>query len=220
VKRPRVLLADDHTIVVEGLASLLEDDFELVGRVADGRALVEAAVRLRPDVIVTDISMPDVNGLDAVRLLRQQGVTSRVVILTMHADPHLARESFRAGAIGYVLKHSAGEELITAIGEVLRGRVYLTPLLSADVLDALREPGRPARQPAALTRRQREVLQLIAAGRTMKEAAALLRISTRTAESHKYQMMETLGVTTTADLIRYAIQTGIVPAGPPSAEPR
>ena len=202
--RPRVLLADDHAIVVDGLSSLLKDQFELVGTVADGPALIDAVRRLHPDVIVTDIAMPGMSGLEALRRLSADGLKSKVIFLTMHSDPQLAAEAFRAGASGYVLKHSAGEELVTAINEVLQGRAYLTPLLTRDVLvnlgDAL------ARPKAKLTSRQREVLRLIMEGRRMKEIAAELHLSRRTVESHKYDMMHALGVRTTAELIQYVIR--------------
>ena len=206
--RPRVLLADDHAIVVDGLSSLLKDQFELVGTVADGPALIAAARRLRPDVIVTDIAMPGMSGLDALRRLSAEGLKSKVIFLTMHSDPQLAAEAFRAGASGYVLKHSAGEELVAAINEVLQGRAYLTPLLTRDVLanlgDAL------ARPQVKLTARQREVLRLILEGRRMKEIAAELHLSRRTVESHKYDMMHALGVRTTAELIQYVIRHDLV----------
>ena len=213
--RARVLLADDHRIVAEGLESLLSEDFDLVGTVRDGDALIAAARRLHPDVIVTDISMPGMNGLDAIRELRRQGVTAKVVTLTMHADPQLAVDALRSGATAYVLKHSAGDELIAAVREVLHGRTYVTALIAKEVRAAVagvdaRPPGRSVR----LTARQRQVLQLIAEGRTMKEIAAVLKVSARTVESHKYQMIEALGLRTTADLVRYAVQMGLVPASP------
>jgi DNA-binding NarL/FixJ family response regulator len=205
--RPRVLLADDHAIVVDGLSSLLKDQFELVGTVADGPALLDAVRRLRPDVIVTDIAMPGMSGLEAVRRLAADGLKSKVIFLTMHSDPQLAAEAFRAGASGYVLKHSAGDELVTAINEVMQGRAYLTPLLTRDVLanlgDAL------ARPKAKLTSRQREVLRLLMEGRRMKEIAAELHLSRRTVESHKYDMMHALGVRTTAELIQYVIRNDL-----------
>ena len=222
--RPSVLLADDHTIVAEGLEGLLSDEFDLVGSVRDGMALVEAARRLRPQVIVTDVAMPVMNGLDAIRELRREGNSARIVVLTMYADPQLAHEAFRAGATAYVLKHSAGEELITAVRDVLRGRTYVTPLLAAEVLpSASGDARRPLARPTRLTARRRQVLQMIAEGRTMKEIAVALNVSARTAESHKYQMMQALGARTTADLVRYAVQIGLVPASPrlglPPAEP-
>jgi DNA-binding NarL/FixJ family response regulator len=208
---PRVLLADDHTIVAEGIKSLLKEEFELVGTVGDGRALLEAARELRPDAIVTDIAMPLLNGLDAVRQLKKEGSTAKIVILTMHSDPHLAAEALRAGASGYLLKHSAGEELITAIHEALKGRLYLTPLITKDLVEVLAESERSSpEQTERLTARRREVLQLVAEGRTMKEVASILKISTRTAESHKYEIMRELGVQTTAELVQYAVKIGLV----------
>ena len=212
MRRTRVLLADDHTIVAQGLVSLLQNEFEFVGTVADGRALVEAARQLRPDVIVADIAMPVLSGLDALRRLRAGGVDVKVIFLTMHADAHLAAEALRAGASGYVLKHSAGEELSRAVREVLRGGLYLTPLIARDVLAILSGP--PAAPPAGLTPRQREVLALVAEGRTMKQVAAALGLSRRTVETHKYDLMQALGVGTTAELIRYALDHGLVARAP------
>jgi DNA-binding NarL/FixJ family response regulator len=207
MNRARLLLADDHAIVAEGLASLLRDEFELVGTVGDGRALVEAVRELRPDLVVADVSMPLLSGLEALRRLRAEGIGLKVVFLTMHTDAHLAIEALRAGASGYVLKHSAGEELIRALHEVQRGLVYLTPRIAEDVVTILagREKGTGPR----LTQRQRQVLRLVAEGRTMKEVAAELGLSRRTAETHKYQMMQTLGLRTTAELIRYALAHGL-----------
>jgi len=217
--KPRVLLADDHTIVAEGLRSLLEDEFEFVGAVSDGRALLDAAQKLKPDVIVADISMPLLNGLDAARQLKRDGVTAKIVFLTMHAEAQLAAEAFRAGASGYLLKSSAGEELIAAIHEVIKGHAYVTPLITKDVLSFLMGAARQPDQPAVkLTPRQREVLQLIAEGRTMKEVASILNISSRTVESHKYEMMEALGVQTNAELLQYAIKIGLVSVSPPPGD--
>jgi DNA-binding NarL/FixJ family response regulator len=207
-RRAKVLLADDHAIVAEGLAALLRDDFDLVATVGDGGELIDAAQRLCPDVIVADIAMPAMSGLEALRRLKAAKSDAKVIFLTMHAEPQLATEAFRAGASGYVLKHSAGEELITAIREVLRGKTYLTPLITKDVITALTEP---ASEPGVkLTPRQREVLRLLAEGRRMKEIAAILQLSTRTVETHKYEMMRSLGVESTAELVRYAIQIGLV----------
>jgi len=204
MRRVRVLLADDHTIVVEGLQSLLKDHFELIGTVADGRQLVEEARRLRPDVIVTDLSMPVLSGLDALRRLKAEGIEAKVVFLTMHADARVATEALRIGASGFLLKQAAGDELITAIEDVLQGRTYLTPLLTKDVLASLTAPN-DARQPT-LTPRQIEVLRLLADGKRMKEIAAILGLSTRTVETHKYEMMQTLGLASTAELVKYAIK--------------
>ena len=208
MNRPRVLLADDHTMFSQGLQSLLEDDFDLVGAVADGEALVEAARRLNPDVIIVDISMPVMNGLDAVRQLKKDGATAKIVFLTMHADDRLLAEAFRCGGSGYVLKQSAGEELITGIGKVLAGQKYVTPLIATEWAEDLTKRVRGT-QKLTLTPRQREVLQLVIEGCTMKEIATRLGISTRTAETHKYEIMEGLGVETTAELIQYAVKLGL-----------
>jgi DNA-binding NarL/FixJ family response regulator len=208
MRRTTILLADDHAIVAEGLATLLKGHFDLVDTVGDGSQLLDAARELRPDVIVADIAMPVLSGLEALRQLKAERLDVKVIFLTMHADAQLATEALRAGASGYVLKQSAGEELIRAIQEVLEGRVYLTPLLTKAVITALAEP---TTQPAVqLTPRQREVLQLIVDGRRMKEIAATLQLSTRTVETHKYEMMRALGVDSTAALVRYAIQLGLV----------
>jgi len=208
MSRARILLADDHKMFAQGLQSLLEDEFELVGTAADGQALVEAAHRLDPDIIVVDISMPGLNGLDAVRQLKKEDVSARIIFLTMHADQSLVAEAFRCGGSGYVLKQSAGEELISAIRQVLAGQEYVTPLLAAELARGLSK--RIDRtQKLRLTPRQREVLQLVIEGCTMREIAARLGISTRTAESHKYEMMEGLGVESTAELIQYAIKLGL-----------
>ena len=207
-RRPKVLLADDHAILAEGLATLLKDHFDLAGRVGNGLELIDAARQQRPDVIVADVTMPVLSGLEALRRLKAAKFDAKVIFLTMHADAELATEAFRAGACGYVVKHSAGEELITAIREVLEGRVYLTPLIAKDVIASMTEQAtRPA---AKLTPRQSDVLRLIAEGRRMKEIASILQLSTRTVESHKYEMMRALGVESTAELVRYAIQIGLV----------
>jgi len=207
-RRATVLLADDHAIVMEGLASLLRSEFSLVGTAADGVRLVEAARELRPDVIVTDVAMPGMSGLEALRRLRAEAIPAKVIFLTMHADAQLAAEALRAGASGFVVKHAAGKELIAAIHTVLRGGRHLTPDLASDVLTALADGGSP--DAGALTSRQREVVSLIAEGRTMKEVAGALALSPRTVETHKYQAMQALGFQTTAELIRYAIEHGLI----------
>lgn len=204
MRRVRVLLADDHTIVVEGLQSLLKDHFDLVGTVGDGRQLVDAARKLRPDIIVTDLSMPGMSGLDALRQLKAERLDARVIFLTMHADAGIATEALRAGAAGFLLKQSAGDELIAAIEDVLQGRTYLTPLMTKDVLATLTTPADTDQ--AVLTPRQRDVLRLLADGKRMKEIAAILGLSTRTVETHKYEMMQALGVGSTAELVKYAIK--------------
>ena len=208
MNRTKILLADDHKMFAQGLRALLEDEFELVGTVENGQDLVAAANEFKPDVIVADISMPVMNGLDAVRQLKENGVTAKVIFLTMHADDRLLAEAFRCGGSGYVLKQSAGEELTLAIRQVLAGHKYVTPLLAkewaADVSKRI-----DGKKKLTLTPRQREVLKLVIEGCTMKEVAQRMGISTRTAESHKYEMMEGLGVDTTAALIQYAIKLGM-----------
>ncbi|MFQ5572306.1 MAG: response regulator [Rhodothermales bacterium] len=209
--RPRVLLADDHKIVVEGLWRLLEPECELVGTVEDGRALLAAAEKLRPDVIVADISMPLLNGIEAARQLKKAHSRAKVIFLTMHPDVTYATKAFEAGASGYVLKHSASSELLTAIREAVKGRVYVTPMITQGVLQSFMD-GSHQRQEAVLnlTARQREVLQLVAEGRSAKEIASLLNLSRRTVEFHKYRMKEELKARTNAELIHYAIRHGIV----------
>lgn len=208
MSRPTLLLADDHTMFSQGLQGLLEDEFDLVGAVADGEALVEAASRLNPEVIVVDISMPVMNGFDAVRRLKQLGTTAKIVFLTMHADDRLLAEAFRCGGSGYVLKQSAGEELIAGIRQVLAGYKYVTPLIATEWAEDVSKRV-SGTDKLTLTPRQREVLQLVIEGCTMKEIASRLGISTRTAETHKYEMMEGLGVETTAELIQYAVKLGL-----------
>jgi DNA-binding NarL/FixJ family response regulator len=208
-KRSRVLLADDHALVAEGLGSLLREEFDLVGQASDGRALLRLASTLQPDVVVTDLAMPLLNGVDALRELRQVAPEIRVVVVTMHADPRLAAEAVRAGATGYVLKHSAGQELIHAVREVSSGRVYITPLIAQEMISVL--AGTPAGADVPhLTSRQRQVLQLVAEGHSMKRVAALLNVSRRTAETHKYQLMAHLDVHSTAGLVQYAFRMGLL----------
>lgn len=204
--RIRLLLADDHMLFAEGLQSLLRDEFELLGTVGNGKELVEATHRLNPEVILVDISMPVLNGFDAVRRIRKEGNVAKVIFLTMHDDETLVAEAFRCGGSGYVLKQAAGEELVTAIREVAQGNNYLTPMITSRPV----EPFASGPPKLTLTPRQREVLKLISAGMTMKEIAVELNISTRTAESHKYEMMQALGVETTAELIRYAVRLGLI----------
>ncbi len=211
MKRARVLLADDHRLVAEGLKSLLTAEFDLVGVVEDGRAMLEAARKLRPDVIVADITMPHLNGIDALVQLKQDDQRVRVVFLTMHPEVAYARRALEAGAAGYVLKHSAPAELIAAIRAALEGKTYVTPALAGEVFRAMKhEPDRPADPVASLTPRQREILQLLAEGRSAKEIGATLAVSARTVEFHKYQMMERLDLHTNAELVHFAIKHGIV----------
>lgn len=211
MNRPRVLLADDHRVVSEGLSRLLADDFELVGIVEDGRALVAAARKLQPDVIVADISMPQLNGIEAMVLLKKDVPAAKVVFLTMHQDPAYARRALEAGASGFVVKHSAPAELVMAIQAALKGQTFITPALADSVLRQARlEPRNGDDATKSLTPRQREILQLLAEGRSAKEIAATLAISPRTVEFHKYQMMETHGLHSNAELIHFAIKYGIV----------
>jgi DNA-binding NarL/FixJ family response regulator len=207
-RRPSILIADDHVLVVEGLRRLLEDAFDVVGTVEDGRTLLTAAERLKPDVVLVDGSMPLLNGIDACARLRILVPSSRVVVLTMHADRSYAAEAFSAGAAGYVLKGSAPSELVRAIRTVLRGGRYVARALPASVLARERLAGEAL--PGHLTPRQREVLQLVAEGRGAKQIAAVLRISVKTVEFHKARLMDQLALRSTAELTRYAVQHGIV----------
>ena len=206
---PRVLLADDHVLLLGAFAKLLADECEIVGCASDGRALVADAERLKPDLIVLDISMPLLNGLEAGRQIRQKLRDVKLVFLTMNEDPDLVAEAFRSGASGYLLKRSAATELGMAIREVMLGRSYVTPLVTDGLVASLMNPAE--QQPRqALTPRQREVLQLLAEGRSMKEVASVLDLTPRTVAFHKYRMMEQLGVGTTAELIQYAVKHHIV----------
>jgi DNA-binding NarL/FixJ family response regulator len=206
MRRPSVLIADDHTIVAEGLVKLLSERFDVVATVADGTALMEAAQRLRPDIIIADVSMPSIGGLEALERLKKRGVESRFVILTMHGEASVAARAMRAGASAFLLKHSAGDELIAAIDEVLKGRTYLAPAVTKDVLAALDQA---RADDVELTPRQRDVLRLIVEGKRMKEIAAVLDLSARTVETHKYEMMRVLGVQSTAELIALALKRGL-----------
>ncbi len=207
----RVLLADDHKIVLEGLKSLLEPEFDLVGTVEDGKALVKQAERLHPDVIVADISMPLLNGIEAVRQIKKTNDQIKVVFLTMHPDANYAAKAFDAGASGYVLKRSASRELITAIKEAIKERTYVTPMIAGDLMRAYKStpPGEKVFN-RKLSSRQEEILQLLAEGHPIKEIANLLHISPRTVETHKYNIMQELKLKTTAELIKYAMKQGIV----------
>jgi DNA-binding NarL/FixJ family response regulator len=205
--RPRILLADDHTMLLEAFRALLEPEFEVVGTATDGRMLVEEFSRLKPDVVVIDVGMPLLNGLDAGRQLKALQRSVKLIYLTMNPEPDLAREALRLGASGYVLKSSAASELKQAIHEALRGRSYITPLITQDVVGLLLEP---QNRPHELTSRQREVLQLLAEGRSMKEVASILDVTPRTVAFHKYRMMEQLHLKTSAELVQYAVKHGIV----------
>jgi DNA-binding NarL/FixJ family response regulator len=210
MRRPRVLLADDHRLVREELARLLQPACAVVGAVADGRALLDAAPELRPDIVVLDIAMPRLNGLDAARQLRRLMPAVKVVLLTASEDPDLAAEAFRAGASGYLLKNSAASELLLAIAEVFEGRSYVTPLVTQGLVGSfLRGPG-PEKRNGELSQRRREVLQLLAEGHTMKATAPILSIAPRTVAVPKYGMMTKLGIKSSAELLQYAIKQHLV----------
>ena len=210
MKRSRVLLADDHRLVAEGLKSLLSAEFELVGVVEDGHALIEAVQKLRPDVIVADITMPHLNGIDALVRLKRDGIQVPVVFLTMHVEVAYARRALEGGALGYVLKHSAPAELVTAIRAALDGKTYVSPVVAGDVLRVINQKSEKAGDPvASLTPRQREILQLLAEGRSAKEIGDTLTISARTVEFHKYQLMEKLNLHTNAELVHFSLKHGI-----------
>jgi len=210
-RRPRVLLADDHRLVAEALKSLLAPEFDLVGIAEDGQALVELVRTLRPDAVVADITMPRLNGIEALVRLRQEGDQTPVVFLTMHRDVAYALRALEAGASGFVLKDAAPDELVLALRSVLKGKTYLTPELAGEVLDAMKPGGGNSTDPvASLTLRKREILQLLSEGKSVKEIAACLGISIRTVEFHKYELMEKLGLRSSADLTRFAIRHGLL----------
>ena len=209
----KVLLGDDHRIVAEALRSMLSNSFDVIGLVHNGHTLIAEVMRLRPDVVVSDIFMPELNGLDALRHLRRKGVHTRFIFLTMQADATLAAEAFRAGASGFVSKEDAGEELMAAIREAAEGRFYLTRSLGPHMIDIVMD-ARSSKVSGLqeLSPRQREVLQLLAEGKTVKEAAAIMGISPRTVETHKYEMMDNLQIKTTVELIRWALTLNLVPS--------
>ena len=209
-KLPRVILADDHTILVEAFRKLLESTCEVVATVADGHALLEVAPKLRPDVIVLDIAMPLLNGLDAGRQVKEAVPGVKLIFLTMNEDPDLAVEAIRMGASGYLLKKSAASELFKAIQAALRGKSYVTPQIAKGMENSfIRDPEGNKHYPT-LTPRQRQVVQLLAEGKSMKEAADVLNVATRTIAFHKYRIMEDLKLKTTADLIQFAVKNHIV----------
>lgn len=211
--RARILIAEDHVLLAEALRNLLQPQHEVVGIVGDGRALVGEAKRLRPDVVLADIGMPLLNGLDAGRQLKASIPSIKIIFLTMNEDPQMAAHALTAGASGYLLKTSASSELLTAIEEALRGRSYLTPRISEKLASGLfpdPQPDRPARH---LTMRQREVLQLLAEGRPMKEVADILQITPRTVAFHKYRTMEAFDLKNNAELIRFAIREVLAKQG-------
>lgn len=208
--KPRVLLADDHSLVLEGFRRILQDQCELVGMVEDGRALLERAQKENPDIVIIDVSMPLLNGIDAATHLHKLQPSIKIIFVTMHADIDYVRSAFEAGASGYLLKRSAVDELGHAIQMVFAGHKYITPLIAKDLVDVLLTTG--PKKGKRLTFRQREILQLLAEGRTVKDIAARLKISTRTVEFHKAQVMDQLNLRTTADLIKYALTHGVLSA--------
>lgn len=208
--KPRVLVADDHRMVAEGLKSLLSEEFELIDIVEDGRALVKAARELRPDVIVADISMPQLNGIDALVQLKRDNPNVRVVFLTMHRDAAYARRALEAGAHGFVLKHAASAELVLALRAALQGRTFITPDLAAELLQMGKQGPRAQDPIAAMTPRQREILQLLAEGKSAKQIASALGLSARTVEDHKYRLMEALHIENSAELVHFAIKHGLL----------
>lgn len=213
MKKPRVLLADDHTFVLEGFKKLLEDHCDILEYVEDGRALIEATVRLQPDVVILDISMPRLNGIEAAKKLKKQTPKVKLIFVTMHADMAYVDAAFRAGASGYLLKRSASAELMQAVQSVMHDKFYVTPLVTKEVMTSFLKPTQPRLTTIDdLTTRQHEILQLVAEGLSAKEIAAQLNISHRTVEFHKTKIMEQLNVHTTTDLVRYAIANGLITA--------
>ncbi len=210
MRRARILLADDHRLLLEAFKKLLEPEFEVVGTAKDGRVLLSAAQELKPDVIVLDIAMPQLSGLTAARRLKRMMPEVKLIFLTVNEDPDFASEAIRVGASGYVLKNSAASELFQAIEAVLQGKVYVTPLITQGMIESFQSGLNESETSAKLTLRQREVLQLLAEGRTMKEVANILKLTPRTVAFHKYRIMEEHKLKTNADLIRFAIKKGIV----------
>ena len=213
MSHPRVLVADDHPLFLMALQELLEKDCEVVGTVSDGRALLEAASRLKPEVIVLDIGLPGLNGIDAARQIKKAQPEIKVLFLTMHANPAYLKDALAAGASGYVLKTSAREELVSALRDVIKNRIHVSPGFGEEIVEQFeRYPRGFTGSESVLTARQREILQLVAEGQTAKEIANTLNISLQTVAFHKYQIMNKLGLRTTAELTKYAIQEGLVTA--------
>lgn len=211
MNKPTILIADDHGMVIDGLREVLKDEYDVIGSVTDGRSVLPEVRRLNPSLVIIDISMPLLNGLDCCRQLKESGCSSKILILTMHADATLTREALEAGASGYVLKSSPATELRNAIREILLGRIYLSPAVTRDLLDVMGRVNSSRDDAwARLTPRQREVLQLLAEGKSHKEIAATLNISVKTTEYHKYAITEALGIKTNAELVQYALRHGII----------
>jgi DNA-binding NarL/FixJ family response regulator len=210
MRRTRILLADDHTMICAGFKKLLEPEFEVVGSVGDGHALLKAVAELKPDLVLVDIGMPLLNGLDAGRELKRAHPGLKLIFLTMNPDPDVAREALRIGASGYLLKNSQGDELLQAVRNSLKGISYLTPQIAQAMEQSYIRDPRSLDRPRHLSDRQREVLQMLAEGRSMKEIAGILDISLRTVRFHKYRIMEELGVRTTAELVQYALKHSMI----------
>lgn len=212
MQRTRVILADDHKLILDALKNLIEPEFQVVGTFGDGHALVEGAPELKPHVIVLDVGMPTMNGLSAGQRLKQSMPNVKLIYLTMNQDPDVAAEAFRLGAKGFLLKSSAGSELVDALRAVIRGGSYVTSLMTEDVLGSFVNHFKNLKSTSHLTLRQKEVLQLLAEGRSMKEAAYILNVSPRTVAFHKYTMMEHLHIKTSAELVQYAMSTQLLAA--------
>jgi DNA-binding NarL/FixJ family response regulator len=210
VSKTRVIIADDHVLLAEAFEKLISPECEVVAKVIDGRALVEACRTAHPDIVLLDISMPLLNGLDAARQIRAINPSIKLIFLTMNDDPDLAAEAFRAGATAYLLKRSPASELLTAIRQALKSRKYVTPLVTEGMLGALMDPVRGETPRQELTLRQREVLQLLAEGTSMKDVANILAVAPRTVAFHKYRMMEQLRIKTNAELIQFAVRQHLV----------
>lgn len=212
MKLPRAILADDHTLVTEALHGLIAPQFDVVAKVADGHALLASVLALKPDVVVVDIAMPLLNGLEACRQIKGKIPGVKIVFLTMNEDPELAVEAVRSGASGYVLKKSAASELLQAMQLAIRGKSYVTPQIARGMQDCFIRNPQGTSHPRSLTARQREVVQLLAEGKSMKEAADVLNVAPRTVAFHKYRIMQDLGFKTNADLIQFAVKNRIVVA--------
>ena len=211
-RRPRILIADDHVLIAEGYAKLLEPEYEVVGTVADGHALLQQAVSLHPHLVLVDVAMPLLNGLDAGQQIKHKMPDVKIIFVTMNHDVDLIAEAFRRGASGFLPKTAAAAELLPAIREVLNGRMYLSPALAAATIRSLQRRSEGAREPVALTGRQREVLQLLAEGKLVKEVSSVLNMKDRTVAFHKYRIMEKLNLHNTTELVRYAVRNNIIAA--------
>lgn len=216
MKPPRVLLADDHSLIVKGIRGLLEARYDIVGAADNGQTLVAEAIRLQPDIIVLDVSMPILNGIDAARAIRRALPSARLVFLTMHSNAVYLRKALEAGASGYVLKSGAAEELLAAIEEARKGYTYISPSFDRHVIENLPQPPKqPSRASSDLTDRQRQILQLVGEGRQNKEIAGILHVSVKTVEFHRSRLMAKLGAHSIAELTRFAMQEGLIGTGDP-----